>query len=294
MNDAKGAPRGWAPIAALLGAAALGASSGLYIKGLGFSSFAMSGFRMSIPLLIVAPIAARHGKLLGVPGRRKALLFASVLNAVRLLLYVLAFKFTAMGNGIVLLYTWPVFALIVDNARQKKAPDPARLGVLLLASSGVVVMNVHRDFSWGGRDLIGSVCMILSAFMYAVSTIIFKDSLKEADEFDLLYFQNAVGGLVFLPFMLAGIPSAPIGHTALALVYGAGVGALGFGLFFYAMKRMPLFRYSAISYTEILFGLALGVFFLGESVSVNQIFGVAAILAGSYIAQRLRMTEAER
>ena len=136
--------------------------------------------------------------------------------------------------------------------------------------------------------------MILSAFMYAVSTIIFKDSLKDSDEFDLLYFQNAVGGIIFLPFVVAGIIVAPLRDTALALLYGAGVGALGFGLFFFSMKRMPLFRYSAISYMEVLFGLLLGVLFLGETVAINQVFGVAAIVAGSYIAQRLRVSEVEK
>ena len=277
------------PFAAIFTAAALGASSGLYIKGLAFPSFAMAGFRMSVPFLLVLPFVAKRKLLLGTPGYRKKLYFASLLNALRLLLYVLTFKYTSIANGVALLYLWPVFALVIDCAQSRRKLDLTRIGVLSLASVGVALMNAHQGFSISRNDLLGSGFMIVSAFLYAVSTIIFKQALRDMRETDVMYFQNGAGAIVFLPFLLAAIPGAEPGQVALGLLYGLAVGFAGFGLFFVAMKRLPLFQYSALSYSEILFGLAFGILFRGDILRLNQIVGVLFIVAGSYAAQRLRI-----
>ncbi|HWP68158.1 MAG TPA: DMT family transporter [Rectinemataceae bacterium] len=279
---------GLLPILAILAAAALGATSGLYIKGLAFSGLAMSGLRMLVPFLLVLPSVARRGQLLGKKSYRGKLYFASALNAVRMFLYIMAFKFTSMGNAIVLLYLWPVFALIIDSIRLRRPLDMARLGILGLAFGGVVVLNLNRNFSLAGSDLLGSGCMILSALLFAGTAIIFKDALKEVKETDTLYFQNGMGALVFLPFLLSEIPNAPSAHLAIGLLYGFAVGLVGFGLFFYAMKRLPFFQYSALSYCEVPIGLFFGVVFLGEGIRLSQAIGVVMIVAGSFAAQRLR------
>ncbi len=276
------------PIAAVLVAASLGASSGLYIKGIHLSSLALAGFRMSVPFLVVLPIIARGGRMLGERSQRKSLWLASGLNAVRMLLFVMAYKLTAIGNAVVLLYLWPIFALIFDCIGFRQRPAPARLGLLALAFGGVVTMNLHRDFSLASGDLLGSVFMIVSASIFAMTAIIFKKALARVHETDALFFQNAIGAVVFFPFLFAELGGAPFSDLALGLCYGLMVGLIGFALFFFGMKRLPLFQYSALAYSEVPFGLALGVLVLGERFVLNQILGAAMILCASFIAQRLR------
>jgi drug/metabolite transporter (DMT)-like permease len=281
------------PVAAVLVAAALGASSGLYIKGTGLSSLAMAGFRMGLPFLAVLPFIVRGGRLLGERSERKSLWLASGLNAVRMLLFVMAYKLTAIGNAVVLLYLWPIFALIIDCVRLRRWPAPAQAGLLALAFGGVVAMNLHRDFSLASGDLLGSVCMILAAALFAMTVIIFKKALAKVHETDALYFQNAIGALVFFPFLLSELGGASSPDLLLGLGYGLAVGLIGFGLFFVGMKRLPLFQYSALTYSEVLFGVCLGVVVLGEGFRPNQIAGAAMILCSSFIAQRLRASPAQ-
>jgi drug/metabolite transporter (DMT)-like permease len=276
------------PILAVLAAAAIGASSGLYIKGLAFSSFAMSSLRMTVPFLLAMPSAARHGLLLGKPGMRGKLFVASGLNAFRLFLYILAYKLTTIGNAVVLLYLWPVFALVIDSVRFRRPLSLAKLGVLVLATAGVAVMNLHRGFSLSAQDLAGSAAMILSAFIFAGTNIMFKQAVSVMSEVDTVYFHNAVGGLVFLPFLLSEISSVPLSHVGVGFIYGAVVGLVGFGLFFVGMKRLPMFQYSALSYSEVPIGVLFGVLFASEALVWNQAAGVALIIAGSFLAQKLR------
>lgn len=277
-----------APVLAVLVAASIGASSGLYIKGISVSSFAMAGFRMGVPFLVLLPLMARRGGLLGDPARRRSLWFASGLNAVRMLLFIMAYKLTAIGNAVVLLYLWPIFALLLDCARLRRAPAPAQTALLALAFAGVVVMNLHRTISFASGDMLGSLFMIASAFLFAATVIIFKGALDRVQETDALYFQNVVGALIFLPILLAEIARVPARDLALGLGYGASVGLVGFGLFFFAMKRLPLFQYSALTYTEVIVAMTFGVTILDESLRFSQVLGAAMILAASFIAQRSR------
>ncbi|MDD3981006.1 MAG: DMT family transporter [Spirochaetia bacterium] len=276
------------PVIAVLTATAICASSGLFIKSLPFSSIAMTSLRMTTPFLLALPWAWRHGVVLGKPGMRKKLFLASALNGFRMLLFVIAFKLTSMGNAIVLLYIWPVFALLVESFKEKKPLGLSRVGVLLISLSGVVVMNLHNGLALSRGDLSGSLIMIVSAFVYAITAVMFKEALKEVKEVDTIFFQNAAGGIVFLPFLVAEIPGASLAHLGLGALYGLMVGYIGFGLIFFGMKRLSLFHYGALSYTEVPFGVLAGVLVLGESIRLNQLAGIVLVLGGSFMAQRLR------
>ncbi|HET7838472.1 MAG TPA: DMT family transporter [Rectinemataceae bacterium] len=276
------------PVAAVLVAAGLGASSGLYIKGIGLSSLALAGFRMGVPFFAVLPYLARRGRMLGEKSERKGLWLASGINAVRMLLFVMAYKLTTIGNAVVLLYLWPIFALVFDCVRFRRWPERAQLGLLALAFGGVVTMNYHRGFSLSSEDFLGSALMILSACLFAATVIMFKKALAKVHETDALFFQNAIGAIVYAPFLFAELGGASLHDIGLGLSYGLAVGLVGFGLFFFGMKRLPLFQYSALAYSEVPFGLALGVLVLGEDISGTQLAGAAMILGASFVAQRLR------
>ncbi len=278
----------WLPILSVLAGTTLGASSGLYIKSTGFSSLAMSGFRMGIPFLLTLPSMLRGGQALGTPGQRKSLWLASSINAVRMLLFVMAYKMTSVGNAVVLLYLWPIFALVFDGIRTKQAPGPARIGLVALSFAGVVVMNLHRGLGLSGTDLYGSLLMIAASAGFAITVIMFKKALESVRETDAVYFQNAVGAVIYLPFLIAELGSATVPDVTAGVAYGALVGMAGFFCFFFAMKRLPIFQYGALAYSEVPIGVLLGVLVLKESFAPNQLAGAVIVVTASFLAQRLR------
>jgi drug/metabolite transporter (DMT)-like permease len=279
------------PVLAIICATCLGASSGLYIKELSLSSFALSGFRLGVPFLLILPVVIRKRMLLGPKEHRSKLWSASLLNAIRMFLYILAFKLTTMANAIVLLYLWPIFALIFRCIGVAKVPRPGQVMILLTAFSGVVVMNLHRDFSLQGKDLPGSLFMILSALILAGTMIIFKSTLVNMSETDTLFYQNGIGALIFLPFLVAEIPYVPGAQLGLGVLYGFLVGVCAFGLFFYALKRLPVFQYSAMTYMEVFFGLLFSLVVLREDMTINLAIGVLMVLSASFLAQQSKAEE---
>jgi len=122
-----------AALPAILVGTILGASSGLYIKTLPFSSPGLAGFRMGVPFLFLLPYVLRRSMSLGPALHRKRIWLGSLLNAVRMILYVLSFKLTTLTNAVVLLYTWPLFALLIQAATARTRLKIREIGLLLTA-----------------------------------------------------------------------------------------------------------------------------------------------------------------
>ena len=272
-------------IPAIILATALGASSGLYIKTLPFSSLAMTGFRMGIPFLFLLPLIIKRKMILGPVRNRKKIWTGSLLNALRMALYVLSYKLTTLTNAVILLYTWPLFALIIHAFTSREKLKVRELALLLLAFSGVIFLNIHKGFSLSGADMKGNLFMVISAFILAVVTLIFKGALKDHSEGEVLYFQNALGALIFIPILLFEVPGMPLSALFTGIFYGFSVGIIGFGCFFIALKRLPVFQYGALGYVEVFFGVLFGILLLGEEVRWNIILGAALILTSSFLSR---------
>jgi drug/metabolite transporter (DMT)-like permease len=177
------------PYLALIAATAVGATGGLFIKSSPFTSLALGGFRTLVPLILLLPIMIRRKGLTGPAGSRRVLWGASVINAGRLLLYILAFKLSSMGNAVVIFYTWPVFTMIIHAALLRRPPGFREIAVILTAFAGAVIMNIHRDFGAGSMDIIGSLSMIGASLLYAAHNILMKKGLDFIDE---------IGGMLVL------------------------------------------------------------------------------------------------
>ena len=276
------------PSIVLLSGAALAALSGLFIKKLPYPTAALLGFRFGVPLLVLLPYVIKKRNCFGKPGDRLLLWGGGFLNLVRMVLYIIAFRLTTMGNAVVLLYLWPVFALGVTAVIKRKIPDKKNTMVITAAFAGVVLMNIHREFSLSSTDLFGSLSMILSALIMSISVFIYKESLSGYTEGEVIYFQNSLGAVVFIPFLIKDISSYPASYILPGILYGFVIGIFVFMLFFFALKRVSVFHYSIMTYSEIIFAVMFGMIFFGERLVSNQIAGMLIVIASSFTAQSLK------
>ena len=276
------------PSLMLLAGAAVGALSGLFIKMLPYPTAPLLGFRLGVPFLVMLPYVIKRKSFLGKPRDRVLLWSGGFLNLLRMVFYIIAFKLTSIGNAVVLLYLWPVFALGITAVRNRKMPGIKNIIVILAAFSGVAVMNMHREFSFSSSDLFGSLSMILSAFIFSLAVFIYKKALSGCTEGEVIYFQNSLGALVFIPFLIKDIGSYPDVYILPGIAYGILIGIVIFMLFFYALKRVSVFHYSVMTYSEIIFAVIFGMIFLGESLVMNQIIGMLIVVASSFTAQLLK------
>lgn len=59
---------------------------------------------------------------------------------------------------------------------------------------------------------------------------------------------------------------------------------MAFIFFFYALKRLPLFQYSAMAYIEVIFALVFSLVFLAEPMTWNMALGAFLVIGASFRA----------
>lgn len=159
--------------------------------------------------------------------------------------------------------------------------------LILLAFCGVAAMFGNQEFSFTNRDVVGMVLMIGSAAVYALTVIIYKKHMREYSVFELVFYQNVVGALAFLPFLFLSARVIPVRDAAIAAGYfGLVVGTGAFLLIFYALKRLSTIHFSLAHYAEVLFAVPYGILFLGESLTWSMVLGGALIVLAGWLLIR--------
>ncbi|WP_051907763.1 DMT family transporter [Flavimarina sp. Hel_I_48] len=277
-------------IYAVILCALIAGTNGILIKYMtSLSTGTMGWFRAIVPLLFVLPTLYRKNEL-KFKGNYKTLLLASLINAGRMYLYLIAFTYTSIGNAVVLFYTYPLFVAAIESIYLKQPIPRKQLLFLLMAFLGIIVAYAGKSFSFESDDFVGMLAALGSAVGYAITVILFKTEAQNFSKNQLIFYQNIAGAVVFLPF-LAGIGSAEIDHLGVGVLYGFVIGIGVFKLFFFGLKYLPAATATSLMYLEVVSAIALGYFILDETLTLNMILGGALIVIGSWSISRLKRRE---
>ncbi|RMG57025.1 MAG: EamA/RhaT family transporter [Bacteroidetes bacterium] len=270
--------------AAVLTAATLAGTSGLFVKYLALPAPVLAFFRVGIPTLIAGALMLLQGMPLLRPGLRP-MLVASLLNAGRMFCFFAAFRLTTVGNAIIVLYTWPVFATLFGTIWLKEPISRRQMVLLALAFAGLVTVASGQELSFAADDLQGMVAAVGHALLFSLTVVIFKRESQRFRPIETIFYQNVLGVPIFLPFLLTYEGLSPW-QAGVASGYGVMIGLGIFGLFFYGLQRLPAGRVSFLSYIEIISATTLGVLVLGESLSWHLLVGGSMIIAATLLLQR--------
>lgn len=272
--------------------ALIAGNNGLLIKHMSsMSPGSIAWFRTAIPIIFLIPLLWRQGDL-HFKGNNKRMLLASSINAIRMYLYLIAFIYTSIGNAVVLFYTYPIFVTAIEILFLKKKIKNAQLFFLVLAFIGIIITYAGKPFDFESRDFIGMLAAIGASIGYAVTVIIFKTQTHNYSQNKMIFYQNIVGAVLFLPF-LSVLPTAEIGHLATGVFYGLLIGIVVFKLFFYGLKHLTASTATTLMYLEVVTAILLGHFVLDEKLTWNILVGGGFILTSSIYISRLNRKAAK-
>ncbi len=250
---------------------------------------------LAIPLLrnqVLGLLPPNDGK--GVPGSlvslRWPLLFLGAVNAaVPYAAIAWGEKFISSGMASIFNATVPLFtALLVLTLPFFPEERPNLLGFagLLLGFVGVGLL-VTGDPGDGGASsrtaqLLGGGAVLFGSLSYAVGNVFARRRLRGVPILVPAVGQNLAGVLVVLPFALFGLPEELPSLSAVAALFGLGVGGTGIAylLYFGLLAQVGATRTSTVAYLMPVVALLYGAMFLDEAFTLRALVGLALILGG--------------
>ena len=187
-------------------AAILSGISGIIVKYMAIPATSMAWLRMATPTILIGAFLLYRGKNIFREGY-KLMLTASVFNMIRMFFFFLAYIYTSVANAIIVLYTWPIFTVILSIIFLKEKVSRRQIFLLFISFIGIIVVYAGHELSFDNDDFKGLTAAICCAFFYAFTVIIFKSRSGEFDPFETIFFQNSLGAIVFLPFFITNDPS---------------------------------------------------------------------------------------
>lgn len=212
------------------------------------------------------------------------LLGALNITVFQALLFVAAYRLPG-GVAATVGAIQPLFVIFLARYALGTQVLPLSVIAALGGVGGVALLLLGGGASW---DPIGIAAAVGGAVTMAFGTVFSRRWQGDASALTFTSWQLAAGGLLLLPLSLALEPALPplSGENITALIY---LGLLGSGfayaIWFRGVRRLEPAVVSSLGFLSPMTAVLLGWLFLGQSLSVQAMAGIAVTLGSVWLSQ---------
>ena len=206
------------------------------------------------------------------------------------LLYFISIDWNGVAIAATLLYTYPVIVTLLSVPLLGERLTPVKVGSVLLAFAGIVLVSQPQGGMLSALDLRGLVVGLVTAFAVAASSIFGKRAVAKYSPWTALFYSVSFATIFLLgaQLTLQGRPPLvqPPRFWALLVALGwfATLGSmLAFNL---ALSRIDASRVAMAATITPVVAAILAYVVLGERLSLSQIVGMGLVLASVLWIQR--------
>jgi drug/metabolite transporter (DMT)-like permease len=249
-------------------------------------------FLVATPLMILVVILQKKPLLL--PKKELPWLVVLGLTGVTFL-YLFQFvgiHFTNAPTASVLINTNVIFIAILSGVFLHETLTWKRIAGIVLSFVGVFVIMFsdisHQAFTFDNLFLVGGVLMLLSAFCWALYSLVGKRLLRTYDEFVITTYAFGFGTLCYIPFvflhLLPVLQQTSLNGWLAVLYLALTCSLFGYLGWYYALKHSDASKAAVFLNFIPLFTILMSIF-LGASLTWFFLIGAVIILYGIYLAQ---------
>jgi drug/metabolite transporter (DMT)-like permease len=227
----------------------------------------------------------------------KELLSLSVLGLTGVtLLYIFQFigiEYTTASTSAVLINTNVIFIVLLSATFLKEKFPLRKSAGIALSFVGILVVifaqMTNESIAFSNVFLIGCIFIILSAFCWAIYSIVGKRLLDKYDPFTVTTYAFVLGTIFFLPVVLPDITDViqDVSFNGwMAILYLALIcSVFGYVAWYYALSRIEAGRAAVFLNLIPLFTIVIS-FFTGEIPTFIFLIGAILIIYGVYQTQK--------
>ena len=208
-------------------------------------------------------------------------LFVGLFQGASIFLYITALLNTTVSNALFLLYTAPIFSVILAKVFLKEDIEKETVIGVLITLAGIVLILDPRTFSFDSGQTFGNIVALGSGFFYAAMALTAKPIMKKTTGYYVAFWQYLVISLMFLPFMGAA-PATVAGNWWLLAIIGIVCTGIPFVLFMEGIKKIKAQKIFIITALEPLAGTLLAMVVLHEMPPLLTVAGALLVMYGVF------------
>jgi drug/metabolite transporter (DMT)-like permease len=210
------------------------------------------------------------------------------------LLQVLSLENTSVTNFTLIFCLAPFFIIFGSALMTREKVTRNKLLGTVLAFAGVAFVVMSGGFALSA-NLLGDGLALIACVVWAVYTVVGKPINQRYTTLTVLNYVFIFGALEMLPLLLLSpmtMPTAFTGDTWISMAFLTIFCSLAaFFMYNNGVEKLPASTVGMFIYLNPLAGVLLAAIVLGESVTVFTFAGMALIILGIYVSERLVMRE---
>jgi DME family drug/metabolite transporter len=238
--------------------------------------------RLILGSLVLLAFALVRGTL---PKIRHWPIGATFIAAISMAVYQLFFFAGVSKTGVAVgtivgIGSSPIWAGIIAFLIRGERPGAKWGMATLLAVIGCILL-----VGVGGTiyvDVLGILLALGAGFSYAVFTVMSKRLLDDRPPEEVMAVTFTIGAFILFPLLLTGDLSwlSEARGAAVALHLGFVTVGVSYILFAFGLRLIPVATAATLTLAEPLMASALGIFLLGERLTLISFLGILLIFAG--------------
>ncbi|HKV64357.1 MAG TPA: DMT family transporter [Candidatus Acidoferrum sp.] len=205
--------------------------------------------------------------------------------------FTVGLRYTSVSHAAVIVGMGPIYTLIFAVLLNLEAATWRKTVGMVIALAGIAFMASENGISTHSPSLLGDAITMTGSIGFAMYMVLGKRLGGRYDPLTMTAFSHYAGGLIVLPVAIyRAITLGSIEHwravawnSWAALFYMAIFSsAVAYIFYFWVLRYLQASQLSAFTYLLPVVATVLGILWLGERGSWNQVLGGALALSGVY------------
>ena len=215
----------------------------------------------------------------------KTIFFSGLLMGMHWITYFISLKLSSVAIGMLSVFTYPIITSFLEpimlNSKFKKSN--LLLGLMVL----IGIYLLAPEISLKNDQFIAVSFGVFSALCYSIRNIYMKAKSSEYEGSILMLYQLIIVSIMLSPVFYFYNVNALGASLPAILILALLTTAIGHTLFVYSFRNFSISAASIISGVQPIYGIIIGMIFLGEYPGVRTIIGGAVIL-GTVLIESVR------